>query len=69
MKCEKGEVEMGVPVTSSPSLLSREDEHGEVRSFSWINEGGVVMNEPYLNILIAGFRADHSGSENKRLPY
>ncbi len=37
MECEKGEVEMGGggPVASSPSLLSREDEHEEVRIWSF----------------------------------
>ncbi len=74
MECEKGEVEMGGSCclfSKSPQQRRQAwgDQDMEFLCFSWINEEGVVMNEPYLNILIAGFRADHSGSENKRLPY
>jgi len=38
-------------------------------SVLFMDKRGVVMNEPYLNIPIAGFRADWWSSKNKILPH
>jgi len=48
---------------------SREDEHEEVRIWRFCAFHGVVKNEPYLNIPIAGFRANWCSSKNKSLPH